>query len=278
MRRRGVAAAAADGRADRVRGGQERTRPQGDRARRVVRADVDRERPRHAAGAVRAVLQQALLDHEAGAVVALLARLEHQQDPSGQRRHAAPRAGAPPRAASRRGCRGRRHASRQRSRRRTRGRCPRVSGRPSMSARSRIVGPGRAPSMTADHRVGRLARPALEPDRARAPRRRSPASPGAGGRSRGAGGAAAGPRRRPGGRLGPPPGADGSGWHRLSRGLLAGDTGVPRLSHTRGLSDVDGWHNAPTRRAVRGRRAGRSRWTKRRATAVACPCHRWRGW
>ena len=83
--RGGVATAAPDGRADRVRGGEERTRPQGDGVRRVLGADVDRERPCHGSGAVRTVLEQALLDHEAGAVVALLARLEHQQDPSGQR-------------------------------------------------------------------------------------------------------------------------------------------------------------------------------------------------
>ena len=89
-------------------------------------------------GASRDDVQQPLLEHEAGAVEALLARLHHEHDLPGQLRRAARRAAGRRRAASRRGCRGRRRASRRAPRRRTPGRCPRArAARPCRRAAGR---------------------------------------------------------------------------------------------------------------------------------------------
>ena len=86
MRRGGVSAAAADGDSQRVGRRQHRTRADIDRARFEEGRDVEREcgaRPL----ASRSV-EEALLEHEPRTVEALLARLEHQQDPAGP--HSAP--------------------------------------------------------------------------------------------------------------------------------------------------------------------------------------------
>ena len=144
VRRGRVTAASADRGHDPVARGEQRSGAQRDRARRVAVPDVQG----HGAGDLDAV-QQPLVEHHAGAVVALLARLEHQQDVAGQLAPGARRAGGPRPAASRRACRARTRASRHRSPRRTRGRCPpAVAGRPCRrgAGSSGRVG---APSMTA---------------------------------------------------------------------------------------------------------------------------------
>ena len=62
----------------------QRAGPEVDRAARVARADVQRDGPLDASGAVRPVLEQPFVEHGPGAVEALLAGLEHEQDPTGQ--------------------------------------------------------------------------------------------------------------------------------------------------------------------------------------------------
>ena len=70
-----MSAPPADTADDPVGGCEQRPRANGHGARRVLRTDVER----HGAPHVRAV-EQALVQHDLGPVVALLARLEHQQD------------------------------------------------------------------------------------------------------------------------------------------------------------------------------------------------------
>ena len=77
VRGRRVPAATADGDPDRVAGREQRARPEDDRARLVARADVEAVRPDQLRGRL---FEQALLEHEAGAVEALLAGLEHEED------------------------------------------------------------------------------------------------------------------------------------------------------------------------------------------------------
>ena len=75
VRRGGVAAFAAHGDLDRIARREHRPGPRGDDAGRLAVRDVQREGARRRCGAV----EQALLQHHARAVVALLARLEHEQ-------------------------------------------------------------------------------------------------------------------------------------------------------------------------------------------------------
>ena len=148
MRRRRVAATPMDRRLDGVRRGEQGTRSEGERPGREQRGDVERDRAVHPAHAVRAVLEQTLVEHEARSVEALLAGLEHQQDPTGEV--------APPLLEQSGGAEEHRdmgvvpagvhHAVDLR--------CevepgPSWSGSASMSARRSVVGPGAAPSMTA---------------------------------------------------------------------------------------------------------------------------------
>ena len=116
-------------------------------------------------GAVRALLEQALLEHEPGAVVALLARLEHQQDPPGEvvpalheqargtQEHGDVRVVAA--AVHRARVLGRELEARVLGQRQA----VHVGPQQDRRARARALD-------DRDHRVGRLARPALEPDRA----------------------------------------------------------------------------------------------------------------
>ena len=78
MRHRRVTAAADNRRAQHVGRGQHRADAARDLAMIDRRPDVERERR-----VGQRVAQQALFDHVARAVVAFLARLEHEQDPPG---------------------------------------------------------------------------------------------------------------------------------------------------------------------------------------------------
>ena len=134
-----------------------------------------------------------------------------------------------------------------------------LSGRPSMSARSRIVGPGRAPSMTATtESVVSPGRPSSPIALQRVDHHRL------------------GPRE-PEADLGTPvePAADlddvgergaGGRQERMDRAGFDGHGGSLRATRTSpdcrtpaSPSGGGGWHNAPTRRPVRGRCGGRSR-------------------
>jgi hypothetical protein len=85
MRRRRVAARAADGDREAVPGGVQRPRPEVDRPGRVARGDVDRERASHRPEpAVGRDLEQALLEHEPRAMPAFLPGLEGEEDASRQ--------------------------------------------------------------------------------------------------------------------------------------------------------------------------------------------------
>ena len=81
VRRGRVATAPTDRGHDPVRGREHRAAAQRDRARGIARADVERDGARDV-GLIRPVgaVEQPFVEHDLGAVVALLARLEHQQD------------------------------------------------------------------------------------------------------------------------------------------------------------------------------------------------------
>ena len=103
-----------------------------------ARPELGRDVQREGGVRLRLALEQALLEHDARAGVALLAGLEHEHHAAAQLRRGAPRAAAPRPPASRCACRARRRASARRSSTRRGGPVSSGIGSASMSARSRI--------------------------------------------------------------------------------------------------------------------------------------------
>ena len=172
-------------------------------------------------GAVRTLLEQSLLEHETGAVVALLTGLEHEQDPSrevvpplheqacGPQQHGD--VGVVAAGVHRAGDLGRELEAGVLAE----GQAVHVGAEQDRRARARAVD-------DRDDRVGRLARRRSSPSARSASITiawvRGSRSPISGGRwSRRRTSTTSGSTARA------APGADGSGWHRWTRGLLAGD-------------------------------------------------------
>ena len=140
-----------------VGGGKQRSDPAADCAVRSVGHDVERER------CVGQRIEQPVVDHVSGAVIALFPRLKHKAHLAGQRLGASRRASARRRQASPYACRARRRASARARSRRTAGPVSSGIGSASMSPRSRTLRAGLA---GVEHRDGAGARRALRAIRA----------------------------------------------------------------------------------------------------------------
>ena len=154
VRHRGVAAAPFDDDLELVGGGEQRAGAADQHAVLVVGHDVQRE------GGVGERVEQPVLEHEARAVEAFLAGLEHEAHLAGELALPLGEQSAPRRRASRCGCRGRRRASAREWSRRSRARFPRASAARPCRRAAAPTDPGAA-ALEDRHRAG--ARGALAP-------------------------------------------------------------------------------------------------------------------